>query len=311
MNLDIKVFVISLKNSKRFHVIKKRLNKLKIKFITINAIDGPKYNKKNKLNKISDTKKIFKNIGREMSPSEIGAAASHLKTYTYISKNKIDQAIILEDDAYPSKKICEWIKNKVESKDNEIVGFFAYPGGIIEKKPSRTVLKNIRIHQAKTHIFNSACYAINNFTAKKILKITKGKVIGIPDWPFSTITDGINLKITIPFMALSNDKGLSYLKKSRDKILKSKIQKIKKLMPKKIFKIISIIYYLTFLPFILRKYKNFNFYIEHFFLKKFYELINSFAGIYFNQKELYFKENYYCKDLVGTLRNVIKYKRYL
>ena len=38
-----------------------------------------------------------------MSPSEIGAAASHLKTYNFIVKNKINQAIILEDDAYPSK----------------------------------------------------------------------------------------------------------------------------------------------------------------------------------------------------------------
>ena len=40
-----------------------------------------------------------------MSPSEIGAAASHLKAYTYISKNKIDQAIILEDDAYLSENV--------------------------------------------------------------------------------------------------------------------------------------------------------------------------------------------------------------
>ena len=38
-----------------------------------------------------------------MSPSEIGAAASQLKTYDYIVRNNIDQAIILEDDAYPSK----------------------------------------------------------------------------------------------------------------------------------------------------------------------------------------------------------------
>ncbi len=311
MNQDIKVFVISLKNSKRFHRLEKRLKKLKIKFKLINGVNGLEFYKKRKLNKISDEEKIINQIGRKMSPSEIGAAASHLKTYTYISKNKIDQAIILEDDAYLSEKICEWIKNKVKSKNNEIVSFFSYPGGIIEKKPSRTVLKNIQIHKAKTHIFNSTSYTINNFTAKKILKITKGKVIGLPDWPFNTITDGITLKITIPFMALSNDKGVSYLKKSRNEILESKLTKIKKFIPKKIFKIISIFYYLSFLPFIFRKYKNFYFYIEHFFYKSFYETINFFTGIYFNQKELYFKENYYCKDLVGTLRDVIKHKRYL
>ena len=39
--------------------------------------------------------------------------------------------------------------------------------------------------------------------------------------------------------------------------------------------------------------------------------LSIFLLIYLNQKELYFKEKYYCKDLVETLRDVIKHKRYL
>ena len=53
-----------------------------------------------------------------MSPSEIGAAFVK-KTYDYIVRNNIDQAIILEDDAYPSKKLYEWIK-KIKTENNEI-----------------------------------------------------------------------------------------------------------------------------------------------------------------------------------------------
>ena len=37
-----------------------------------------------------------------MSSSKIGEAASHLKTYKYIIRNKFSQYIIIEDDAFPS-----------------------------------------------------------------------------------------------------------------------------------------------------------------------------------------------------------------
>ena len=54
MKQDIKLFVISLKNSKRLHILEKRLKKLKIKFKVIDAINGPEYHKNNKLDKIID-----------------------------------------------------------------------------------------------------------------------------------------------------------------------------------------------------------------------------------------------------------------
>ena len=298
MKQDIKVFVISLKNSKRFYRLEKRLKKLKIKFKIINGINGLEFYKKRKLNKISDEEKIINQIGRKMSPSEIGAAASHLKTYNFIVKNKINQAIILEDDAYPSKKLSEWIKKSIKTGNNEITSFYAYPSGFIEKKSKRTVLKNIGIHNSKTHLFNSACYTINNFTAKRILKITNGKVIGYPDWPFNTITDQIQLSVTIPFMAIINDRGISHLLHSRNKMLVSKFDRLKKLIPKPLFEILSIIFYLFFIPYIFRKYRNFNFYLEQFFLKNLYSLINNFFKIYHDQRKIFFNKKFYLYDLV-------------
>tara|TARA_B100000989_G_scaffold296053_1_gene278428 strand:+ start:893 stop:1834 length:942 start_codon:yes stop_codon:yes gene_type:complete len=310
MKQDIKVFVITLKNSKRFHILKKRLKELKIEYTQINGINGLEYYKKKKLYNISEPNKIFNNIGREMSPSEIGAAASHLKTYNYILKNNIKQAIIMEDDAYPSKKLCEWIKNNVKTKNNEIVSFYAYPSGFIEKKYCRKVLKNIGIHKAKTHLFNNSCYTINNYTAKRILKITKSKVIGYADWPFNTFKDKINLFVTIPFMTIINDRGISYLIKTRNKLLVSKFDIIKKLIPKVLFRPLAIIFYLLFVPFIFRKYKNFNFYIEHFFLKNFYALSNTFFRNYFDQRKIFYNTKFYLGDLTNEQKIMVKNKHY-
>ena len=311
MKHNINVFVLSLKNSKRLTRLKKRLKKLKIKYKVIYGINGREYYKSNKLDELVDFKKLYNTIGRKFSPSEIGGAASQLKIYKYIVKKKIDQAIIMEDDAYPSAQMAEWIKQKIQVKNNEVLGFYAYPGGFIEKKIKRKSLKNINIHKAAKHLYNCSCYQINKHTAKKILKITKGKVIGFADWPFNTIRDNISINITIPFMAIINDKGISYLKETRNKMFNNNLEKIKRILPKKVFKIISIIYYLSFLPMILGKYKNYNFYIEHFFLKSFYEVLNFFIEIHFNQRKLYFKENYYCNDLVKELRDVIKNQRYI
>ena len=41
----------------------------KIKFKVIDAINGPEYHKNNKLDKIIDSKKIYEQLGRKMSPS--------------------------------------------------------------------------------------------------------------------------------------------------------------------------------------------------------------------------------------------------
>ena len=66
-------------------------------------------------------------------------------------------------------------------------------------------------------------------------------------------------------MAIINDRGISHLLHSRNKMLVSKFDRLKKLIPKPLFEILSIIFYLFFIPYIFRKYRNFNFYLEQFF----------------------------------------------
>jgi|694.fasta_scaffold94095_2 GR25 family glycosyltransferase involved in LPS biosynthesis len=304
----IRVLIISLKNSKRLPYLKKKLNNLKIKFKIIDGINGNYYHKKKRLDKISDEKIIFKTIGRRMSPSEIGAAASHIKAYKFIVKNNIDQAIIFEDDAIPSGILREWINNDHKLENNEILSFFAYPSGFLEKKPFKKILNNkISLHYSKTHIYSNSCYQINNYTCKKILSITKGKVIGLADWPFNTSIHSIKLIVTLPFLTVINDRGISNLSASRNKILGEKNILIKKLIPKSIFIIIELLYYIFFIPCFFGKYKNLQFYKEHFYKKKIELIKNYFFKSSLNLYEMSYKTQFYIDDLKEDFRKVLKF----
>ena len=94
MKDNIKIFVISLRNSRRLPRLRNRLNYLKLKYKIFYGSTG---NELKKLTKIYyDKEATIKNINRELSPSEIGAASSHLKIYNYIVKKKIKHAIIMD-----------------------------------------------------------------------------------------------------------------------------------------------------------------------------------------------------------------------
>ena len=308
MKKELIVYIISLKRSKRIKKLTEKLKKTKIKYKIVEGVNGNNFFKNNKLNIISDEKKILYNVGRNMSPSEIGAAASHLKIYKYVVKNKIAQAIIMEDDAFPSEKLKEWIKKNIVAKNNEILGFYAYPSGHIDKNNYRNSIKNVKIHRSKTHLFNSSCYQINYYTCKKILNITKQKVVGLPDWPFNSFENKIYHSITIPFLSLIDDVGYSDLRNSRNTIFKqSRIFRLKNLIPKKILPFFSFFYYFFFIEyFFSKRKKNFYFYLDHYFIKKLYILINLIGNFHIDQRKAYWNYKFYSKDLHKVAKNILK-----
>lgn len=302
MKDNIKIIVISLKNSKRISKLKKRLRKIKVNYKILEGIDGKLYKKNNKLNSIYNKKNTLKNIGRELASSEIGCAASHLKAYNYIIKNKIEQAIILEDDAFPSKFLHQWIKKNIKIENNKILNFYCYPNGFIDNKPYKSLFNNsIKIHNIMGHNFGAACYQINNFTCKKIISITGNKVVGLPDWPFSTTYHKIELAITLPFLAYIDDDGWSHLQNDRKKKLNDN-QFLKKILHPKIIKILRIPYYLSYLPYFMLKYPNKYFYYEHHVQTIILKFKNLIFNKYLELAKIYYKKNYYYKDLKKTVK---------
>ena len=295
---QIPILIISLRGSKRIKFLKNRLKKLKLTFKIIEGINGRVLNKEKKLNKYFKKEIIRKKTGRDMSPSEIGAAASHLKVYKYIVKKKIQRAVIFEDDAFPSLKFNTWIKNTTFNQPNSILSFFAYPSGHLNKNNIKKYSQNnIKVHIAKTHIYSNSCYMLNNQTAKKILKITKGKVIGYADWGFNTLTDEIKLYLTLPFIVLINDRGFSDLAHERNKILNKSKNLFNQFLSADILYLPKILYYIFFIPFILGKFKDLQFYLEHYFFKNYFKFKNLFFKTEIDLVKISYDRNFFIEDL--------------
>lgn len=296
----IKIFIITLKDSPRIGRLKKRFKSLKIKYQIIYGYDSREISEKETL-ELYNKEKTFNTIGRYLTKSEICISASHLKVYDEIVNKKIKEAIIMEDDSYPSKKIVNYVKNYHNINDNEIISFVANPNGFLEKKNTRVSNGNIKLHRAKTHLYSSGIYHINLNTCKKIIKITNKIVSSFPDWQFLLKKNNIKILMPIPFLALINDRGFSYLQESRNKILR------KKYLPNNFFfNFLRDILHLSFFPYILGLYKNKEYYLEYFFLKSLTKFKNFFTHKYFDLEKIYYNKNFYTSDLKKNVESQIK-----
>jgi GR25 family glycosyltransferase involved in LPS biosynthesis len=297
MTTKIKVFVLSLKNSKRTKLIKKRLKDIKINFKILYGINGKKKINYQKLEKLYNKKKTQNYIGRQLSYPEIAASYAHISAYKIIIKKKIKSAIIMEDDIYPSKALKCWIKNNVSIKNNYILGFYSYPAlGFVYKKAKKIIANcKIKIHDSRTHLFNGSCYQININTCKKILKFTNGKVSGFSDWPFNLKKNKINLGVTLPYLN-TFFKNISYTSDSRNEY-DIKLFKFTEKFPDVFQAVLRFFYYISYLSFFVRKYSNVDFYNEQFFSKYFVQIKNLFTNKYYNTKKIFFDKNFYFDDL--------------
>ena len=307
MRQKIQVFIISLPHSKRVKKLIQKLRSLRIKYKIIRGVDGKKLNKK-KLGHFYNQIRTKFNIDRSLSASEIGAAASHIKTYKHIIKKGIQQAIIMEDDVLPSTQLKKWITDNIEITDYKLISFFSWPSNGFLSKNKILILKKFKIYTSKTHLFSSGCYQINNKTCKKIIKETGGKVVGYPDWPFLISKTKITLTLCLPFLVMVNDEGISYLKDDLKKKIKN--NPIKKIFNENIIDILRTPYYLLFIPFITGKYKNLDHYFEHFFIKNFLKIKNLIFNSEISVEDKFYQKNNYPKDIRKKAIAFLKQKKF-
>jgi len=290
----IPIFVLTLKGSRRETIIRKRLNKLNLKFKFFYGVDGK--NKKNhNLLKKNYNKKIAEfNLGRKMPYSEIAASYGHLKIYKYIIKKKINRSLILEDDAWPSKSLKKVLMKKNFPKKFHLVGLNCYDG-FVEKKPDFKLTKKFSIHKAKTHLITISAYLITLKACTKIIKKTKGKVITVPDWPINFIKNNINSSILLPYPVIIDDKNFSYLRSDRD--LNTPKNLLRKILPNYLINFFSLFFYILHIPFLTGRYPDYNFFKEHFFDKKIAFLKNLILKNLINTKEIYCEKKFYLEEL--------------
>ena len=124
MNKKFQLIILSMPKSPRIFLLKKRLKQLNIKnYKVFNGNNGNTERKKKIVYSYYNKKKAEKFIGRPMTFNEIGAELTLIKTYKYIVKHKIKNAIIMHDDVYPSQLLKKWIKKKIFLNGLKIIGF--------------------------------------------------------------------------------------------------------------------------------------------------------------------------------------------
>jgi hypothetical protein len=225
MSDKAKLFILSMINSPRLVILKKRLKKLDIQ--NYKVFYGTNLNKKKRSELIQKhyNKKIAENyIGRTMKTNEIDCEITVIKVYRYIVKKKIKNAIIMTDDVYPSQLFKKWIDSKIFLTGLKAIGFFSAPPGFLKKKPIE-IFNDLKVslHLASTHLFNSWCMQINYNFCKHYLRVTRGKVIGLSDFAFNFKNAGISVFQTIPYLVYPDDRGFSYIRDERNNNEKSLI----------------------------------------------------------------------------------------
>lgn len=299
----IPIFVLTLRNSKREKTIKELLNKYELNYKIFYGVDGRKIKNHNFLRKIYNKKKAEYNLGRKMPYSEISASYGHLKIYKYIIKNKVENALILEDDAWPSNKLKKILKLKKLPIDYDIIGLNCYDG-FVYKKPDIKILNKFNIHEAYTHLINISAYIISIRACDIIVKKTKGKVVNVPDWPINFMKNKIKSCILLPYPVIIDDKNCSYLRNDRAKLTPVNI--FKKFIPNTFFDFLSFLFYFLHIPYLNGRYPNYDFYKEHFFDKKKAFIKNMFFKNLINTKKIIHQKKFYLKELYFKVDDISK-----
>jgi glycosyl transferase family 25 len=186
---NIPIFVISLQNSDRRAAIGKTLENYSFQFI--DAICGKKLSL-SMINDVNNSKWVKKRYKRKLTTGELGCALSHIKAYNKIISEKIEWALILEDDIKLNKELSALLESPINTWNKDhlyILGaqdFLDSKKLIIKSRYGKIELKDeITFHKTISsykYIYRTASYLIHRETAKKIISFTKNNFCLADDW---------------------------------------------------------------------------------------------------------------------------------
>ena len=268
---------------------------MKIKYKIFYAIDGRNVKNYKILDKLFNKKKSLNELGRSMSRTEISNAEGHLRIYKHIIKKNILNAIIMEDDCYPSKELCNWMKLDffLRNKNYEIIQIY-HSDGFAYKKPSEVISQKFFFHKTCFTLPYTTCYQITKNACEYIIVRNK-KISRLADWPVNFYNTKINQLIVLPKLVSLH---FNHINTSHNKEMWNnfvKMGKIKKFLP--FYNFITALYFLLHIPFLLRKYKNYSYYKEKYLLPKIFFLKNLFLNRYISLKNISKDKNFYPLDL--------------
>ena len=185
---SMKIFVISLKESKnRRKEISKRMQELGLEFEFFDAVDGRQGLPK-EYESMVDRNLTKKRYG-VMSDGEYACALSHALLYEKIVEEKVEHAIILEDDCILDKDFANMVKRKeLEKADiNCVLLYHLFASGL---KFGKIILnKNYTLMKMPKTPFGTVGYYIKRTFAQQAYEKSI-PVSGTADWPFDLANMG-------------------------------------------------------------------------------------------------------------------------
>ncbi len=170
----MKVYVITLKRHvKRQELMRQRMAHLGVEFEFFYGVDGYQLSE-SELARV-DQAYCREHFGHELTHGEIGCALSHIKLYEKIQKEGIEQALILEDDAYMLSITPEIIEALPKKDKYEIIYLYH---GKAKKYPFKRSLPHgyqlVRYRyptrNSRRFITGAVAYIVNASAAEKLLQ---------------------------------------------------------------------------------------------------------------------------------------------
>ncbi|MFH7564603.1 glycosyltransferase family 25 protein [Oceanimonas smirnovii] len=170
------VYVISLpRHHERRTLISNQLNRLGFNFDFVDGVDGTKLD--SDILEKTDLNFCQKKFGHSMNNSEIGCALSHIKVYEKIIENNLNNAIILEDDAFLLSSLPNVLKAALKKRpDFELLYLFhgkAKSWPVKHKLPDGYKLARYRYpsKNSKRCIIGAVGYVLSQSGAKRLLEL--------------------------------------------------------------------------------------------------------------------------------------------
>ena len=178
--INTPIFVINLKkDTDRKDRIKNILRSRKLNFNFIDAVDGNQLTS-NEINSIYDKNMSLFRSKRELKPSEIGCALSHLSIYKRMLKDDIEEAIILEDDIILNDNFERFSSSlNIFPRDWDLIllGHSDTPSGLTDlckiKVPLNNNIYALSVAKPLVTVGGAYGYIINKSGARKILNKAK------------------------------------------------------------------------------------------------------------------------------------------
>lgn len=184
---DIPVFVISLENSERRNIISNKLKDFDYEFI--DAVYGKNF--LSYIEILNNDLELRARYKRGITPGEYGCSMSHRMIYSRMIEEKLEWAIILEDDVdfdfNFQKQIIDLVK-KIDKKSLYILGCQeGLPSfdHVVLSKEKYIEYKDIifrKVLKSDRYIYRTAAYLISLETAENILKFTENNFCLADDW---------------------------------------------------------------------------------------------------------------------------------